>query len=236
MSSFVNRVSLDRGLSRQSLDRGVSRQNSGGSQRRTGHEPTVTSSEPSHSMSAIRFNNEGGTGTSTNLPPPGVGGVVSPGAGLPPPLSLGFGNDSMQQLRPDGVKAKGTETDVSNLLKKCGMGLWKANNCELGDRVNAPSKWFATIARYVREQIATMKANKITILAHSENKEIQVLFLKKSHKVFILRESGKSVLYEPDEIEAVGVVPYNNTDFLVKTMHVNIFADKCTHAGAYLVK
>mmetsp|Transcript_2345 Transcript_2345/g.5501 ORF Transcript_2345/g.5501 Transcript_2345/m.5501 type:complete len:82 (-) Transcript_2345:263-508(-) len=81
-----------------------------------------------------------------------------------------------------------------------------------------------------------MKANKITILAHSENKEIQVLFLKKSHKVFILRESGKSVLYEPDEIEAVGVVPYNNTDFLVKTMHVNIFADKCTHAGAYLVK
>ncbi|CAD7938915.1 unnamed protein product [Amoebophrya sp. A120] len=111
-----------------------------------------------------------------------------------------------------------------------------AGRVQLADRVNGGLKFFETISRFVRELMVTYKANKITILSHVENKEVQVLFLKKSNKIFILKEASKSVLYEPDEIEAIGVVPYNNTEFAVMTMHRQLFCDKCAHSGAYMMK
>lgn len=108
---------------------------------------------------------------------------------------------------------------------------------EMSQNVNKGSQYITVVARFIKELSgAKYKADKITILSHTAIMPLQIIFLKKnSNQVFYLKETGKSILFNGSEISAIGVVNYNETNFLVQTMEYNLFITKCQKNGAAAV-
>lgn len=104
----------------------------------------------------------------------------------------------------------------------------------MSQNTNKGSQYYQVCARYIKEMMSPKyNASRITLLAHTQYVPLQIIFLKKnSGQVFYLKESGKSILFSANEIAAVGLVNYNETNFLVQTMDYHLFVDKCSKLGA----